>query len=300
MTAAALAPRRGEAWCPHAGGMHRVAYVEWGDPSAPRTLFCVHGLTRTGRDFDPLAQALSGEWRVICPDVVGRGRSDWLPHPAGYSIAQYVSDMIALLAQLRVDALDWVGTSMGGLIGIGVAALPESPVRSLVLNDVGPRLQAEGLAKIASYAGTARRFPSRAAGLAYLRGIMDGFGPHSDAQWRMLNDAMLVAEDAGPGVVLHYDPQIAQPFRAEAALSPASLHAAETMLWTAYDAIQCPILVLRGACSTLLGAATVDEMLARAGGRARAVEIAGVGHAPTLVDPAQIAVVRDFLQTVAY
>lgn len=288
-------PRLKFVTCLDATGLHRMAYWEWVGPSADApVLVCVHGLSRQGRDFDALARVLSARYRVVCPDVVGRGRSDWLRQPSGYQIPAYVSDMVALLARLDVEQVDWVGTSMGGLIGLGLAALPRpegapSLVRRLVLNDVGPSIQFDALQRIGSYLGKAPTFASLDEGAAYLRGISEGFGPHTAAEWLGLS-APLFREEGGRWK-LHYDPAIALPF---AAVTPAVAAAGEAALWAAYDALQCPTLLIRGAQSDLLSAETARAMTQRGPG-ARLVELPGVGHAPTLIHDEQIAIVRDFL-----
>ena len=207
--------------CPDAQLGHRMAYVQWGDALAPHVVLCVHGLTRQGRDFDTLAQALVAAARqpirVICPDVVGRGLSDWLSDPTAYQIPQYVSDMAALLAHLHAQApvhtLDWVGTSMGGLIGMALAALPESPITRLVLNDVGPLVTAVSLERIATYVGKAPRLPSIEAAEMLVRTVSAPFGLHTDAEWRFLTEHV-VRREADGSYRMHYDPAIAVPFRA--------------------------------------------------------------------------------------
>lgn len=271
-------------------GLHRMAYWEWGDLSNPRVLVCVHGLTRQGRDFDTLARDLCTTWRVVCPDVVGRGRSDWLTEPAGYAIAAYVADMVTLLGRLDARTVHWVGTSMGGLIGMLMAALPNSPVQRLVLNDVGPQLQASALARIGSYLGVPVRFKNLEDAADRLWSISQGFGPHTRQQWLDLTRAQVVPDGQGAWKP-HYDPAIAVPFRA---LTPELAAAGEAALWQAFDAIRCPTLLLRGADSDLLTAHTAQAMAAR-GPRPRVHEFAGVGHAPTLVQADQREVVRDFL-----
>ena len=282
-------PRLDSVQCLGARGLHRMAYVEWGDPANPRVLVCAHGLARQGRDFDTLAQALSPHYRVVCPDVVGRGRSDWLADPAGYQIPAYVADMVTLLARLRADELHWVGTSMGGLIGLGLAALPQSPIRKLVLNDVGPTIEAAALQRIGTYLGQPLRWASVDEAADYLWSISASFGPHSREQWLALTRPMLKPD--GDGFKLHYDPAIAAPLRA---VTPEMAKAGEAMLWASYDALRCPTLLLRGADSDLLSFATAQAMTQR-GPKARLHEFAGVGHAPTLIAPGQIDVVREFL-----
>jgi pimeloyl-ACP methyl ester carboxylesterase len=283
--------------CLDSTGLHRMAYWEWVGPSpdAP-VLVCVHGLSRQGRDFDALARAMSERYRVICPDVVGRGHSDWLRSPAGYQIPSYVSDMVALLARLDVEQVDWVGTSMGGLIGLGLASLPRpdgvaSPIRRLVLNDVGPAIRLEALQRIGAYLGKPARFKSLEEGAAYLRSISEGFGPHSDEEWLQLSEPLFRQD--GNEWKLHYDPAIALPF---SAVTPELAAAGEAALWAAYDQLRCPTLLIRGAESDLLTAETARAMTQR-GPNARLVELPGVGHAPTLIHADQIAIVRDFLSS---
>ncbi len=282
-------PRLDSVQCLGARGLHRMAYVEWGDPANPRVLLCVHGLARQGRDFDTFAQAMSDRYRVVCPDVVGRGRSDWLADPAGYQIPAYVADMVTLLARLNAQELHWVGTSMGGLIGLGLAALPNSPVRKLVLNDVGPAIEAEALQRIGTYLGQPLRWGSLEEAADYLWSISASFGPHSREQWLALTRPMLRPD--GDGFKLHYDPAIAVPFRA---ITPEAARAGEAVLWASYDALRCPTLLVRGADSDLLSRETAQAMTQR-GPKARLVEFEGVGHAPTLIAPEQIAAVREFL-----
>jgi pimeloyl-ACP methyl ester carboxylesterase len=283
-------PRLRHVQCLGSRGLHRMAYWEWGDPANRRVLVCVHGLTRQGRDFDTLARDLCGHWRVICPDVVGRGRSDWLQDPTGYAIPAYVADMVTLLARLDADTVDWVGTSMGGLIGLLMAALPNSPVRHLVLNDVGPVLEAQALARIGSYLGVPVRFKSLEEAADQLWLISQGFGPHTREQWLALTQPQIVPDGQG-AFKPHYDPAIAVPFRA---ITPELAAAGQAGLWHAFDAITCPTLLLRGAESDLLTAETANAMAAR-GPRPLVHEFAGVGHAPMLVQEDQRAVVRRFL-----
>jgi pimeloyl-ACP methyl ester carboxylesterase len=267
---------------PH--GFHRVAYVEWGERAAPRTLVCAHGLTRNGRDFDRLATALADAFRVVCPDVVGRGRSDWLTQAEGYGYPQYLADMAALIARLDVLEVDWVGTSMGGLIGMMLAAQPNTPIRRLVLNDVGPFLPKAALERIAGYVGQDPRFETLEALEAYLRRVHAPFGPLPDAAWRHLAEhGHRRLPDGGFG--LAYDPAIGAAFRQGVQ---------DVDLWSVWDAVRCPVLVLRGAESDLLSAETAAEM-ERRGPRARVVTFPGIGHAPALVAEDQIAVVRGWL-----
>jgi len=282
-------PRLNHLQCLDSRGLHRMAYWEWGNPSQRRVLVCAHGLTRQGRDFDSLARDLSDTYRVVCPDVVGRGESDWLAEPAGYNVPAYVADMVTLLARLDAEQVDWVGTSMGGLIGLGLASLAGSPIRRLVLNDVGPVIEPASLQRIGTYLGQPAHWRTVDEAADALLSISAGFGPHSREQWLALTRPQLMPD--GDGFKSRYDPGIAMPFKMT---TPALAAVHETLLWQAYDRVSCPTLLLRGADSDLLSRATAQAMTER-GPRARLVEFAGVGHAPTLVQADQRAAVRDFL-----
>jgi len=306
--------------CQDKSGGHRMAYWQWGNPHSPHVVVCVHGLTRQGRDFDVLAQALlkpaDRDIRVVCPDVVGRGESDWLLDPTGYQIPVYAADMLALLAQLQQEAavgtLDYLGSSMGGLIGIvlaGQQALPlPAPIRRLVLNDVGPVLEPAALARIGGYVGQVERHASLSDAAAAMGALSVGFGPHSTLQWLELSRHMVVpvaartidgaaktdfaGRDVDSGaVVLHYDPAIATPFRSMTVDDAAQ---GEATLWALYDAITASTLLVRGAMSDLLSHRSALAMTQR-GPRARLIELAGVGHAPTFVAPEQSAAIASFL-----
>ena len=293
-------PKLNYVQCPDATGGHRMAYWEWGDAAAGHVIVCAHGLSRQGRDFDVLAQALvrqsAGSVRVVCPDVVGRGRSDWLKDPMLYQVPTYASDMLALLAQLQPTTLDWLGTSMGGLIGMalcGQANLPlPVPVRRLVLNDVGPVIQWESIVRIGSYLGRHMEFDSLQAAADAMWSISTSFGPHTPEQWLALSRHMVQPRSDGQsGVRLHYDPAIAVGVRSVTAEAAAQ---GEAMLWYLYDAITAPTLLLRGADSDLLAAATALQMTQR-GPKARLLEFPGVGHAPTLIAADQVDAVTSFL-----
>jgi pimeloyl-ACP methyl ester carboxylesterase len=272
--------------CASGAGLHRIAYLEWGDARNPDVLVCVHGLARCARDFDNLARALAVRYRVVCPDVAGRGDSDWLADPRLYAIAQYVADMVTLIARLDVERVHWVGTSMGGLIGMALAAQKDSPVAKLVLNDAGPVIAHAALVRIGGYLGTDPRFPSVAAAEQVVRAISAPFGPHSDAEWRHLTE-ILLRRNADGSYRFHYDPRIAEPYRKE-------IPEGDIEAWPAWDAVRCPTLVIRGAQSDLLSRETAQAMTQR-GPKAKLVELPGIGHAPTLMHDDQIAIVREFL-----
>ena len=284
-----IEPRLHQVQCITRAGLHRMAYAEWGDPENARVLVCVHGLTRVGRDFDALARALAPHYRVVCPDVVGRGRSDYLADPMLYDMVTYVCDMVTLLARLNADTVHWFGTSMGGLIGMGLASLPDSPIQRLILNDVGPVISAEALARIADYVGKPVSFSDMDEAERYIRDVSTSFGQHSDAEWRHLTE--IVMKRDGARWILHYDPAIGAAFRAAGS---AYAVGKDVTLWQIYDAIHCPTLSVRGEFSDMLSCETHKEM-ARRGPKAELVTLPGVGHAPTFMHPDQIAIAREFL-----
>lgn len=288
--------------CPDAGAGHRMAYWEWGDARAEHVVLCVHGLSRQGRDFDTLAQALvaksGGAVRVICPDVVGRGQSDWLTDPMGYQLPTYAADMLALLTVLKptIRTLDWVGTSMGGLIGMAVVGQTQFPlpvpVRRLVLNDVGPTVQWDAIVRIGQYLGQVMQFASVQQAADAMWAVSTTFGPHTPAQWLELSTHMVKPVAGSDGMLtLHYDPAIATPI---ALMTQESAQQGEALLWALYDGIQAQTLVLRGSESDLLTPQTV-QLMAQRGPKASLVEFAGVGHAPTLIAADQVAAVAAFL-----
>ena len=278
-------PRLRYVQCASPRGLHRIAYRESGDPQAP-ALVCVHGLTRCARDFDALAAAMSDRYRVVCPDIAGRGDSDWLADPMLYDYPQYVADMVTLIARLDVECVHWVGTSMGALIGMALAAQKGTPVAKFVVNDAGPVVAKVALERIATYVGMAPPLPDFATAEKLVRSVAAPFGPHTDEEWRFLTE-VVVRGNADGSYRLHYDPKIGEPFR-------RYMPEGDLESWPLWDAIRCPTLVLRGAQSDLLARATADAMAQR-GPRAKVVEFAGVGHAPTLMHADQIAVVREFL-----
>lgn len=276
-----------EVLCSSPAGLHRMAYVEWGNPRNKDVVVCVHGLTRNGRDFDDLARALSSRYRVICPDVVGRGRSDWLRDPSHYGFPQYVADLVTLIARLDVDRVHWIGTSMGGLIGMFLAGLEGNPIRSMILNDVGPVIEGRALARIGEYVGKRIVFADLDEAEAHIRKVAAPFGELTDAQWRHLTFHSLRQQEDGTWIH-RYDPSIGKPFRV---LAPTQ----NIELWREFDQIECPLLVVRGAESDLITHATAVKMVERHRGNAELVEFEGIGHAPMFMNSEQIGVVRRFL-----
>lgn len=285
-----IQPRIKTVQCLSPAGLHRMAYKEWGAADNPKVLVCVHGVTRVSDDFDRLAQEMCEEYRVICPDVVGRGRSDHLRDPQHYQVPQYVSDMVTLLARADARTVHWFGTSMGGLIGMALASLPETSIQKLVLNDIGPALNPAALARIGDYIGQDVRFATFEEAARYIRDISQPFGPHSEQEWQKLAADVLCKTEDGLWT-RQYDLGLAQPIKAA---TPESTQRAESMLWMAYDAIKCPTLLVRGADSDLLTHEVAQAMTER-GPRAQLVEFAGVGHAPTFMHADQIEVARRFL-----
>lgn len=269
-------------------GLHEMHYTEWGTLGNPRVVVCVHGLTRNCRDFDDLAQVLSKDFRVVCPDIVGRGQSEWLTDKSLYGLPQYLADINTLLARVTADGpreILWVGTSMGGMIGMLLASLPRSPVKRLVLNDVGTLIPKASLERIGKYLGLAPAFKSFAEAVAYVRYVSAPFGPLSDAQWEHLT-CHNTRQNASGEWVMNYDPGIAEPFR-KGSIS-------DIALWDYYDRITCTTLLTRGTESDLLLADTAQAMTKR-GPKARLVEFGGIGHAPMLMSEDQIEAVRNFL-----
>jgi pimeloyl-ACP methyl ester carboxylesterase len=283
------------------GAFHRIAYTDWGQAPNPHVVLCVHGLARNSRDFDYLAAALTPECRVVCMDVAGRGESDWLENKSEYSFATYQSDAAAMLARASpptpkgVAKLDWVGTSMGGLIGLFLAAKKNSPIRRLVLNDVGALSPWSALFRMKGYITRGRRFSSEAEVEGYLREVCASFGPLSDEQWRHMARHG-ASREADGSWYLRYDPAIGEGLHGhidpEFPIGPDLLRGID--LWNVWSKLECPTLVLRGAQSEVLLKKTLDEMRERKPDLEIA-EFEGVGHAPALMSEDQIRVVKDFL-----
>ncbi|HTO44709.1 MAG TPA: alpha/beta hydrolase [Burkholderiales bacterium] len=297
---------------PH--GFHRVAYTDWGNPANPHVVLCVHGLTRNGRDFDYLARTLQSDCRVVCMDVVGRGRSDWFQHKDDYTFRQYQHDAAALIARATdphgrsvlprwarsapagVDGkVDWIGTSMGGLIGMLIAAQPNSPIRRLVLNDIGPFIPWAALIRLKGYLGSQTRYASLEDVERGLREACAQWGPISDEQWRHLalhsvrkseNGSWEMACDPAVGVATAWG------WNPDAKVGNRSLMGLE--VWSVWEAIRCPTLILRGVDSEVLQRDTVERMC-RSAAPVEVVELPGIGHAPSLMTQSQIETVRDFL-----
>ena len=264
-------------------GFHRIHYTEWGDAGNPRVLICAHGLTRCGRDFDTLAKSLEDHYRVICPDVAGRGESDWLTNKSDYNYAQYMSDMAALLARANVETVHWVGTSMGGIIGMLLASHAKTPITRLVMNDVGSFIPKASLERISMYLGASPRFADFDSIVMAVRAVSP-FGEMSDQTWRALT-VPLVKQLADGSWQFRYDPGIGDAFKV-GAIQDVDLSA----LW---NEVTCPVLITRGVDSDLLLKTTFDSMCRKSG--VRGVEFTEVGHAPMFQEASQIEAVRAFL-----
>ncbi len=273
--------------CQNPKGSHKTAYFQWGNPGPTPPIICVHGLTRNAHDFDKLAQALSHRTQVLCPDVVGRGQSDWLPSPQLYDYSQYVSDMNTLMTQTKAPKISWIGTSMGGLIGMMLAAMPQSPIKCLIINDVGPYLEAKALDRIGSYVGTAPKFQNLKEVEHYLRTVHAPFAPMTNQDWQTM--AQHGSKQTPDGSYqLSYDPKIGDALR-------ASLTGQDVNLWPIWEAISCPTLVIRGAKSDLLSKGTAQQMTTT-GPKAQLIEIAEAGHAPSLMSQDQINLIANWLK----
>jgi cobalt-zinc-cadmium efflux system protein len=273
--------------CSSGDEKHRMAYHAWGNPGNP-VLMCVHGLTRRGSDFKTLALAMCKDYYVVCPDIVGRGDSDRLSNPMLYAVPQYVSDIATLVKKLGVSQVDWFGTSMGGLIGMVYAAMPNSPIRRMLINDVGPRIEPEAIKRLGSYVGQPFSFANREDALSRLNEICASFGEHTAQEWEIYNGPMLIQKEGK--WIMHYDPAISVPF---ASVNPIMAKAGEMAMWHAFKQIHIPMLIVRGGNSDLLSAATVAEMC-KVNPYARSIEIPNVGHAPAFVKPEQIALAKEF------
>lgn len=272
----------------HARPRH-LAYWEWGNPANPRAAVCVHGLTRNGRDFDVLAQALSTRFRVICPDMAGRGKSDWLVNKADYNYPLYLADSLALLSHLKLANVTWIGTSMGGIIGMMIAATQKQLIAALALNDVGAVVSAEGLRRIIGYVGVGRTFETAEAAMAQLKSVIAPFHITSDAHWQYMFNASFTTMPGGK-YAFAYDPGINQPFR-DAVSAPEGIKDVDLNLF--WSQVTCPVLILRGERSDILNKATAEAMTQRPQ-PVKLFEIKDTGHAPPLLEESQVRIIMDW------
>ncbi len=277
-------------------GFHRIAYSEWGNSGENNKypLICVHGLTRNRRDFDGLARYLSErKWQIFCPDVVGRGDSDWLKNSLHYTFEQYLSDANAMIDKTQASAIDWLGTSMGGIIGMILAALPNTPIHRLILNDVGPQVQLNGLTRLALYASQHPYFKNMQEAKEYHQRIFSDLGTLSAADWQQITENSVY--EVQPGVLtLKFDPGIKTTSLKSKIAWKSLLHPHKALegvlfdieLWDIWQAIKCPVLVIHGKNSDILSTDTVRRMQATHA-KVDVVEIADAGHAPALLDAGQ-------------
>ncbi len=263
-------------------GFHRLAYREWGDIDNPYTLICVHGISRNGRDFDNVAAKLATHYKVICVDMPGRGKSDWIKDKSLYVMDLYVSVCAALIAKTGAATVHWLGTSMGGRIGINLASRPNTPVTKLVLNDMGPYIEPAGRKDNFTSFGTDPRFASEAEGIEFIRSTRAAFGPTTEDAWiKFCKDSLRKLPDGQ--WTLHYDPGLK-----ETATTPS------TSTWDQWEQISCPVFLLWGLKSKLLVAETV-ERIKTTGPCADVFEVPYAGHCPRLENDEQINAVYDFL-----
>ena len=267
-------------------GYHEVHYLDWGPQDAATAVVCIHGYSGNARDFDYLARALAADRRVVCIDVAGRGDSDWLRSPLEYHFPQFVADIHGVLRSLGIREVDWVGTSMGGLLGMMAASAPGIPVRRLVLNDIGAYVPLDALQAIARNLDGPTRFDSLDAVEAHLRHTHREWGDLEDEQWRHFAVHGSRALDDG-GLRLHYDPQIARLAR------PFPL-ATGLFMWDAWYRVRCQVLLLRGETSAIFPASVAEAMVA-AKPDTQWTEIEGCGHVPALMSDDQIGIIRNFL-----
>lgn len=270
-------------------GSHLLAYTEWGDPENPNVLVCVHGLTRNGRDFDFLATSLEKDYRIICPDMPGRGRSEWLIDPSKYNYSTYITDITALLDSLDAKQVDWVGTSMGGLIGMFIAAGMPNRIRKLVVNDVGPLIPGKALKRIHKYVSISPTFQTLLDAEKHLRTILAPFGITHDSHWNHITEHSIMKREDGK-IGLAYDTRIIAGFQKENGGGEFD----DVDLWEVWEKITHPTLLLRGAKSDTLLEETAKRMQ-QSGPKAQFIEFAGIGHAPALMESGQIGVIKEWL-----
>lgn len=281
-------PRQQFYWGLSSQGFHELAYVEWGDKDNPDVLVCVHGLTRNSRDFDYLAYDLQKKYRIICPDLLGRGKSDYVGQASVYNFAQYMADMVALLARIGVDKVNWLGTSLGGIIGIMLAAQPHSPLKSLILNDIGMIIPSMALHRLGTYARNDPTFSSVDDAISYFQAVLAPIGDLNPEKWKHIAKYGTLASPNG-SLRLACDSAIGENFINQ---PTPTLH-----LETYWQSIQCPLLVLRGEESDFLPAEIVTRMMYHQL-EAKVVVIPACGHAPSLMETSQIQVVEEWLETV--
>lgn len=269
-------------------GFHRISYREWGRRGKKPTIICVHGVTRLAHDFDVLAEALSKDYHVVCPDIAGRGNSDWFHNHKHYNFTQYCADINALIARLDVEKVHYIGTSMGGIIGMILAGLPNGPIASLVINDIGPEQKMSEIRRLGNYMGLAPEFGDMDEVTEYVRTTYSAFGNLSDQQWKQMG--LNSVRKHSDGYKMHYDPKIGKAFR-------SNYYFYTFTLWHYWDKIACPTLALRGELSTFLSAETAEKMTQR-GPKCKVVEIKEAGHAPALQSPYEIKVIKDFISSV--
>lgn len=267
----------------HGKGFHRLAYTEWNENNHTRTVICAHGYTRNSRDFDELAKVLQKDFRVICPDTAGRGKSDWLPGPSFYTYQQNLSDINALIARLDVDEIYWVGSSLGGGFGYRLAALPNSPITKLILNDVGPVV--ESLKSVGTFTGRVRTFENLEEVQVYLSKVYAPMKPMTAHNWRHMAETSVILGDDGL-YRLSYDPNF---------LLAPRVPSSDRTRWRIWNKVKCPVYLLHGTESDVLSPRIIDEML-RIKPSMKVAELPGVGHTPSLMDSHQISLVHNWLK----
>lgn len=269
-------------------GFHKIAYTEWNDTANNETILCMHGLTRNGRDFDYLAQSLSSSYRIVCPDLAGRGASDRLNNHHFYNQAQYAADLTTLIARLDVQSLIWIGTSLGGILGMYLAAQVRTPIKALILNDIGPLISKIGLTRISKYAKQDQTFVNIDDAERFFRNIYNTTEEITNEQWRHLTECSVTKLDNGQ-YTLAYDPEVATPLH--------KWWIPDINLWSLWSKIRCPVLVLRGEKSDILLRQTTDQMQ-NTWPQTTVFEIPGCGHAPMLMTADQIYLIQNWLKSI--
>ena len=265
-------------------GFHKIHYLEWGERDNPKVIVCVHGLSRNARDFDFLASKLSEDYRVISVDMPGRGRSHNFTEAKFYNFTQYITDLVAMISRLNIESLDWIGTSMGGLLGMIIASQNNTPIKRLILNDIGPFVSAESMVRIRNYIGICPNLRSFEQAQKYISQILKPFGNLSDEMWHHLT-LHGTTQLVDGSYVLSYDPKIASAF----AESPKDID-----LWNFWNNIHCPILLLRGEKSEILTREIVSQMQ-NSNKSMIFTEFLDTGHAPSLMEDNQIMTIKHWL-----